>query len=476
MGNSTSEFGPTGTGFATGTSVLPTETSPEFPIDTAAAPVSDASACIPGSDSTSTIYSTDLITMTVTAEDTITVETASASAPEASSPYALSNTTMTSVSEAESSSIVAPTKVASSEQSSVDATTTAAETSSKASASSLTTSSEQSTMDVGTTTAAAETPSQATYVPSSVESISSKVIPATSSSPAETSDSPVASPATSYKSSSTSGPGGFYESASSSSVPPVSSSSAPVSSSAISTGSYGSSKRGLVYNSAALTNAFSGGSMGWAYNWAANPSGTLASGIEYVPMLWGQKTFSGWDAAAKSALASGAKHMLSFNEPDLGAQANMDSATAAAAHQKYMNPYASQAKIGSPAVTNGGPSGGTDGMGLGWLQKFFDKCAGNCKVDFVAFHWYDSAENVAYFKNYVQSVIDMAKKNGVSKVWLTEFGAAGSDDQVAKFLGEVLPWMDSNDAVERYAYFMCGDGKLVSGTNISDPVGKAYAA
>ena len=216
--------------------------------------------------------------------------------------------------------------------------------------------------------------------------------------------------------------------------------------------------------------------MSWAYNWANNADGTLGAGIEFVPMLWGQKVFSGWDAAAKSAIASGAKHLLSFNEPDLSAQANMDSATAAAAHIKYMNPYAGQAKIGSPAVTNGGPSGGTDGMGVGWMQNFFDKCAGQCKVDFLTFHWYDSANNVAYFKNYVTDVIALAKKNGVDKVWLTEFAAAGSDAEVAKFLGEVLPWMDSNDAIERYAYFMCAEGELVSGSAMSDPVGKAYAA
>jgi Glycosyl hydrolase catalytic core len=268
-------------------------------------------------------------------------------------------------------------------------------------------------------------------------------------------------------------PGGFYQVPESSSAAPaaVSTSSvpAPVEYSVSSGG-----KRGLAYNSAAMTNAFAGSSMSWAYNWADNPDGTLPSGIEFVPMLWGEKKFGDWDAAAKKAIASGSKHMMSFNEPDLASQSNMDSATAAAAHIKYMNPYAGQAKIGSPAITNGGPSGGTDGMGLGWLQNFFDKCNGNCKVDFLSFHWYDSAQNVAYFKNYVQDVITMAKKNGVNKVWLTEFAADGSDEQVAKFLSEVLPWMDGNDAVERYAYFMCSDGKLVSGSGMS-AVGKAYA-
>lgn len=466
MSNSTSAYGPTGTGFGTDISAVPTETMPEYPVDTAIAPASnvssDDSACTPGYRSTTTVYSTDLVTMTITAEDTITVLSSSASSPAVESSINPAGATVTTAVETETSMATAPYSATSSERSVVKlASTTTAET------------------------------SDATYYASSPALMSSEATSSKSASPAETTDSPIASSEASYSTSPMSAPGEFYQAsrsssarstttaapsvASSSSTAPASSSAAPVTTTVLSTGSYGTSKRGLAYNSAALTNAFDGKSMSWAYNWADNPSGTLSSGVEYVPMLWGQKKFSGWDSAAKSALANGAKHMLSFNEPDLAAQANMDSSTAAAAHIKYMNPYASQAKIGSPAITNGGPSGGTDGMGLGWMQNFFDKCAGNCKVDFLAFHWYDSATNVAFFKNYVQSVIDMAKKNGVSKVWLTEFAAAGSDDQVAKFMGEVLPWMDGNDAVGRYAYFMCGDGQLVSGNSMS-AVGKAYAA
>jgi Glycosyl hydrolase catalytic core len=451
MGNGTAGYGPTGTGFATGSSGFGTG-SVTVPTDTAVDP---ASNCTAGSEPTTTIYETDFVTMTVTAEDTITVATSSASLSVVPSypltnatatSYPTSNATATSVDDTETSPVVTPSVMTSSDESTVDGpSATTAETSSADYYAPAVTS---SSSDV---TSAASTPSAPSV---------------TTASPAETTEAPIESSEASYASSTEMAPGGFYE---------ASSSAGPVASSVSSSGSYKSGKRGLAYNSAKLTQAFAGGSISWAYNWGDNAGGTLGAGIEFVPMLWGQKMFSGWDAAAKSAIASGAKHLLSFNEPDLSAQANMDSATAAAAHIKYMNPYASQAEIGSPAVTNGGPSGGTDGMGLGWLQNFFDKCAGKCKVDFVTFHWYDSGNNVAYFKNYVEDVIKLAKKNGVNKVWATEFAAAGSDTEVAKFLGEVLPWMDSNDAVERYAYFMCEEGKLVSGSAMSDPVGKAYA-
>ena len=430
MGNST--------GLMTGTSARPTNVASEYSVSTAVDPASNATACGDGSQSTTTIYSTDFVTSTVTIEDNMTAQPSSATLASVGSSFAASDKAPTNTGEIETSLAAAPS----------DAT---------------------------------EVSTAAAYA-SSAESITSQVPSATTTSPAENTISPVASLDSSDSSSTMKAPGEFYQVSRSQSVssttdtPPAPSSATPDSSMTRSISSSGTGKRGLAYNSAALTNAFAGKSMAWAYNWGANPSGALASGIEFVPMLWGQKAFGGWDDAAKAALASGSKHLLSFNEADFGGQANMDTATAAAAHIKYMNPYAGQARIGTPAVTNGGPNGGTDGMGVGWMQKFFDKCAGNCKVDFLAFHWYDAADNVAYFKNYVTDVIAMAKKNGVNKVWLTEFAASGSDQQVAKFLGEVLPWLDSNDSVERYAYYMCTDGMLVSGTSISDPVGKAYIA
>jgi Glycosyl hydrolase catalytic core len=485
MGNSTGGYGPTGTGYMTGTFSVPTKVAVESPVDTAISPKSNSTSCRGSGRSTTTIYSTDLVTITVTLDDTITLETPSASAvgsdlpdivssaspqtnrtvtvvsiSETGSPEMASSTTTSSIEGMEASSPTSPSPTTS-EDSSPDPSETSAE------AISLPVTSITDSLPYEPISAVSST----TEAPSP-EAISSAVASSPSASPAEPTEATGESSEASYPSSTMKAPGEFFQA-------PESSSSAPA---AVSTSSFptpvdysvpSKGKRGLAYNSAALTNAFAG-VMSWAYNWADNPDGSLPAGIEFVPMLWGAKKFGDWDAAAKKAIAGGAKYLMSFNEPDLAGQANMDTATAAAAHIKYMNPYAGQAKIGSPAITNGGPSGGTDGMGLGWLQKFFDKCDGNCKVDFLSFHWYDSAENVAYFKNYVQDVITMAKKNGVNKVWLTEFAADGSDAQVAKFLGEVLPWMDANDAVERYAYFMCSEGRLVSGSGMS-AVGKAYA-
>ncbi|EXJ93201.1 hypothetical protein A1O3_01758 [Capronia epimyces CBS 606.96] len=250
------------------------------------------------------------------------------------------------------------------------------------------------------------------------------------------------------------------------SVPSSSSSSTP------STGGSTSGKKGLSYNIASLTSAFAGQGISWAYNWGAAPDGSILSGAEFVPLLWGQNSISAWSSAVQSAISSGSKHVLSFNEPDLSSQSNIDPVTAAQLHIDNVAPLSGQVSVGSPAITNG--AGSSPPMGTTWLQQFFDACGGKCNIDFVAFHWYADASQVDYFKSHVQDVIDTAAKNGVSKVWLTEFGATGSDSDVASFLSEVIPWLDSQSAVERYAYFMCSDGILVNGNSVSSPIGEAY--
>lgn len=245
----------------------------------------------------------------------------------------------------------------------------------------------------------------------------------------------------------------------------ASSSAAPVA-----TGASTSGKKGLSYNSAALTSAFDNTGMTWAYNWGSSPSGTLPSGVDYVPMLWGLGETSGWAAAAAAAIAGGSKAALSFNEPDLSSQSNISPSVAATNHIEFMNPLSGQVEIGSPAITNGA---GTDPpMGIDWLNAFFAACNGQCKVDFVAFHWYADASDTAYFESYVGDVIAAAAAAGVSKVWLTEFGTTGGD--ASTFLDTVMPFLDSTAAVEKYAFFMCAAPETLTGTTLNT-VGQAYA-
>ncbi|KAI9771733.1 MAG: hypothetical protein M1839_002747 [Geoglossum umbratile] len=231
----------------------------------------------------------------------------------------------------------------------------------------------------------------------------------------------------------------------------------PSPSSASPGGSPGTGKRGLAFNDANLANSFggSGSQVSWGYDWGNSCGGKLKSDFMFVPMLWGlssEKT-GGWFKAADAAIAAGGKYLTSFNEPDHTGQANLSPSDAAAGYKTWMQPYAGKAKLGAPAVTNGGAP-----MGLTWLKSFLSACSG-CTIDFVPIHWYDSASNVAYFKNYIQQVHTETGK----QIWITEFAGSGSQDQQIAFLKTVMPWLDAQPYVERYSYFGVFEGSLVSG-------------
>ena len=215
---------------------------------------------------------------------------------------------------------------------------------------------------------------------------------------------------------------------------------APSASAAPPSGGY-SGKRGLAYNDASLCNAFAGSNAAsFAYNWGSDSSG-LDSSIPYIPMLWGPAAeFSqSWHKNAQAAIQGGAEYLFSFNEPDMSSQSNMSPQDAAEAWKVYMEPFAGQAKLVAPSVTNGQDAN----MGLGWLQQFLDACS-DCTIDAFAQHWYFPTNDVQNFKDQVTQCSQMG---GGKPVWVNEFGAIGSDEEKSDFLSEVMPWMDSNDSV-----------------------------
>lgn len=82
---------------------------------------------------------------------------------------------------------------------------------------------------------------------------------------------------------------------------------------------------------------------------------------------------------------------------------------AANAWRQYIQPFGNQVWLGSPAITNG------DGD-FKWLKEFLALC-GDCQVDFITVHWYDSANNLGYFQGFLQSLKNII---GNRNIWLTE--------------------------------------------------------
>ncbi|EGX93383.1 Glycoside hydrolase [Cordyceps militaris CM01] len=244
----------------------------------------------------------------------------------------------------------------------------------------------------------------------------------------------------------------------------------------IPSGAVVSSKQGIAYNDVSMANAFKQGCSAkgckWAYNWGSSAPG-LDSSVQYIPMLWGDLPVhtSHWDADAEAAIANGAKALLSFNEPDMPSQANMDAGAAAAAHAKYFSKYKGRAQIGSPAVSNSGQAG----QGVAWLKSFVSACNANsdCHFDFCAVHWYSEAQYADTLFDHLKAATEACDNK---PVWLTEFAPFGSDDQISSFMTTVLPKLESLDYLHAYSYFMVAQNQLMSSSTALSTIGKVYAA
>ncbi len=232
------------------------------------------------------------------------------------------------------------------------------------------------------------------------------------------------------------------------------------------------SERGLAFNDPNMIRNFDGAGTQatWGYNWDSAMPSTFPGYLEFVPMLWGDGSdhTSNWFNNVNNAITRGSAHILAFNEPDAcgWGQACMSPRAAANAYRQYMMPYAGQVALGAPAVTNG-PNG------LNWLQDFLNACSG-CKIDFVPIHWYDSAINYEYFYHYLMQAYDIARVN----IWITEFNGSGTQDQRVAFMQLMLPWMDQQNWIDRYAWFMVSptaDGGLVDGNGNPNVLGQTYA-
>ena len=197
-------------------------------------------------------------------------------------------------------------------------------------------------------------------------------------------------------------------------------------------------------------------------------------------MLWGLPSGSDpdWTAAVNTA---GTKNILGFNEPDLtySGSSNILPAVAAAGYKTYMEPFAGSVRIGLPNVlwNNDGSSSGGAYDSRTWTNYFIGNCTG-CHFDFAAIHWYQDCVpgGGQSGSDWFQSNVTNAYNVLGLPVWITEFQCYGSEDQQIAFLQTVLPWLDSQSYVERYAYFGVFPDYLVSddGTALSD-LGVAYA-
>lgn len=197
-------------------------------------------------------------------------------------------------------------------------------------------------------------------------------------------------------------------------------------------------------------------------------------------MLWGLPSASdpSWMEFVEN---NNPAYILGFNEPDLtySSSSNILPVNAAVGYQTYMEPFSGNVNIGMPNVlwNNVGSSSGGKYDSAVWTDYFVANCT-RCEFDFMAIHYYqdcdpaDGKSGAAWFQGNVTN----AHQAFNLPVWITEFQCYGTEAQQIAFLKEVLPWMDEQDYVQRYAYFGAFPNDLVNaaGTGLSD-LGVAYA-
>jgi hypothetical protein len=219
------------------------------------------------------------------------------------------------------------------------------------------------------------------------------------------------------------------------------------SSSSSGSSSGGSGKVGLAWNNADESSIknFVNGQVSAIYTWSPwKPTVVDSLGLEFIPMLWGEKQISDFTSLVKAGYA---KTVLGFNEPNQSGQAEMTPARAAQVWKQYIQPLKNQGySLVSPACTSAA-------SGKTWMQEFFAACDG-CTFDAVALHWYgtDPQEFIKYLQDF-HSTFNLP-------IWPTEFacqnfsgGAQCTSDEVWNFMTTVKNFMDSTSWVGKYFAF-----------------------
>lgn len=215
----------------------------------------------------------------------------------------------------------------------------------------------------------------------------------------------------------------------------------------------------------------------WGYDWGTGGASQLPAGAEYDPMVWGYygNANNNFTNYVKGIVASGAKSILGFNEPDSSSQANLSVASALEGWGLMQN-ASNGVPLVSPAAVNDTDS---------WMQSFMSGAAAKgYRIDAVAIHWYGGNDPNGFI-NYVNTVHNMYNK----PIWITEFcpadwsGNGGvSVANATSFMQQVIPQLNAMSFVQRYSWFSAsttdrnlGQGALFNSNGSLTPLGQLYS-
>jgi hypothetical protein len=228
-------------------------------------------------------------------------------------------------------------------------------------------------------------------------------------------------------------------------------------------------KRGIAANTAPGAAFFP--AVTWWYNWAVQGSGANV-GIEFTPMIWGAGSLN-------ATLPAGSKYLLTFNEPNFHAQSNLTAAQAAADWPTIeAKAAAANIPIVGPGMNFCGPAANCNGTSpYQYLKDFFAACT-NCKVDYVAVHWYNC--DLPSLKDYLEPGGSLEGFEQFGKpIWLTEFSCGGSASAAEQeaYMRAAIPYLEGNPHVFRYSWFSAGpipNAKLINADGTPTALGNVY--
>lgn len=223
------------------------------------------------------------------------------------------------------------------------------------------------------------------------------------------------------------------------------------------------SKKGVGLNETSFGNSqLSALHVSWYYSWGFTTS-LINPPAQFIPMAFSLNTLP---------RVTTQPIILGFNEPDNASQSNI---TVANALSNWSTLVSRSTRLGSPG-TAGNPL--TTGS---WLTQFMTSSP-TPKVDFVCVHWYKGVD-YAKFKSDITAIINLYRK----PVWITEFAPQTissalasptkyTQTQINTFLSQVIPWMEANPMVEKYAYHDCkyGNAAIFTSTGALTPTGVTY--
>ncbi|KAK6909332.1 hypothetical protein I203_103349 [Kwoniella mangroviensis CBS 8507] len=221
------------------------------------------------------------------------------------------------------------------------------------------------------------------------------------------------------------------------------------SSTAVSTPSSEGGQTGLGLDETSWSQLTNAQGLDWYWNWNYKPFEGMQA--EFVACIWGEVMANEFIGSGTGGLPQGVQYVMSFNEPDMGADVGgsniPDVAHAASLHQQWTANVPEGVKIGAPAVARGGD--------VKWFTPWVTACGGQCKYDFVPIHFYGVVVEDLF--EYIKSF-----PAGGKPIWVTEFdcqdfstGEVCDEKKQTDFMDRAIAWFEGEGSVyvERWAWF-----------------------